>query len=167
MLWKWSVEHFEPLSSQEQQQFGGLSRLLSPTNAEGWTTRRELGNQGKEATYEMELAGKQISLSVDPGPQKNKMSIDLIQAGQASMRIWTTSQTPQKIRDTEYEHLFKMPQGLRRHPRRSRALPGVVAFRVAEGQEILHHNRCTLPGKTLALLSYCQPQTHSPIILVR
>jgi hypothetical protein len=107
-VWKWSVDHFEPLSPQEQQKFGGLSRLLGlrDANLQGWKVIRELGSQGKEVTYRMELGGKEIALVVDPGPQ-NKMSVDLVRTGQDALRIWTMSETHRRISKTEYEHLFK------------------------------------------------------------
>ena len=107
-LWKWSLDHFEPVTPEEQQEIGGTRRLsgLNVTDVDGWTTRRELGSPGKEVGYEMKLGGKQIILVVDPGPKNDKMSIDLIRSGQAPQRIWTMGETPRKVSKAEYKQLL-------------------------------------------------------------
>ena len=116
-LCRWSGDHFENVTQEEQERLGGINRLTQEdfdNDADGWSRRVFVGGQA-EPTFTIEV-GNHFSLVVDCGDvgdlKKGAVSIDLQRPGKASERIATFETREGGVSRSEYRHAFRNPSDL-------------------------------------------------------
>lgn len=108
-LWKWSATHFEPASTEEQQVFKSAQHSFAPDfdNVNGWSKRCCVLSRGSGSfKFDVSVGGKMFSL-VANRTASNRVSIDLVRAGQVPQTIWYLDEKQHNVSNGEYEKLFE------------------------------------------------------------
>ena len=114
-LCRWTGDHFQNVTQEEQERLGGINRLTVEdfnNDANGWSRRVFVAGQAERA-FKIEV-GNQFSLAVDCGDvgstKNGAVSIDLQRQGKASERIAVFETREGNVGRAEYRHAFRDPE---------------------------------------------------------
>jgi hypothetical protein len=104
-FYKWSGDHFEPISPMEQEKFGGLDRLSSDSDRSinGWS-KIGIGQVAGDAEFSVDL-GKETTLKIRQGnvyKTANSATVDLYRTGQPVQELWHVNGDPHRVSKKEY-----------------------------------------------------------------
>jgi hypothetical protein len=111
-LSRWAGDHFEAATAEEQQRFGGFSRLSAVdfTNVDGWSKHGIGGGpQDLFARSTIDVSGRfTISEKSEPVGHTGyaAVSIYLQRPSALPERIWYLDGHPRRVSRAEYEHAF-------------------------------------------------------------
>jgi hypothetical protein len=114
-LCRWTGDHFETATPEEQERLGGINRLTVEdfnNDASGWSRRVFVAGQA-ERTFTIGV-GSQFSLVVDCGDvgslKNGSVSVDIQRQGKASERIAVFETREGSVSRAEYRHAFRDPE---------------------------------------------------------
>jgi hypothetical protein len=110
-LWKWSIDHFERVNTEELQAFREakaaektLSHPSALDNVEGWSMR---GLGQSPPGNEIVLDGRPIQIALHgPTWPLKPLSLEIVRPGEAPQTIWSLNEEPQRVTRSEYESVF-------------------------------------------------------------
>jgi len=110
LLWRWTGDHFEKATQEEQKRLDGIHRLTDQdfyNDANGWS-RRVFYADPAEANFTMNVG--EIRLLVNHQRTKDTkngtLTIDLQRPGKASERIAVFENRQGNVSKAEYQHAF-------------------------------------------------------------
>jgi hypothetical protein len=115
LLWRWSADHFEKATREEQESLDGIHRLTVGdfyNDANGWS-RRGFGVDSAERDFTVDV-GNELRLLVGHDRMKDAkngtLTIDLQRPARASERIAVFEKRQGNVSRAEYQRAFRDPE---------------------------------------------------------